>query len=64
MSGELISAAPSWSLSEAAALMVKHGIRHVLIFEGEDLVGVLSMRDVVRVLGLASESRERVGAAT
>ena len=49
MSGELVTAMPTWPISKAAELMVKHGIRHVLVFEGSELVGVLSMRDVVRV---------------
>src|SRR5262245_49998047 len=44
MTGELVTAAPSWPLVDAADLMVKHGIRHVLVFEGPDLAGVLSMR--------------------
>jgi signal-transduction protein with cAMP-binding, CBS, and nucleotidyltransferase domain len=58
MTGELVSASPSWPLSEAAALMVKHGIRHVLVFDGPELVGILSMRDVVRVQGLAPKGAE------
>ena len=49
MTGELVTAMPTWRISKAAELMVKHGIRHVLVFEGSELVGVLSMRDVVRV---------------
>jgi len=49
MTGELVTAMPTWPISKAAELMVKHGIRHVLVFEGSELVGVLSMRDVVRV---------------
>ena len=28
--------------------MVSHGVRHVLVFDAGELVGVLSMRDVVR----------------
>jgi CBS domain-containing protein len=58
MTGELVSASPSWPLQEAAALMVKHSIRHVLVFDGHELVGILSMRDVVRVQGLARENAE------
>ena len=49
---ELITASPELPVEEAAALMVKHSVRHVLVFDGPDLVGVLSMRDVVRVLRL------------
>jgi len=36
--------------------MVLHGIRHVLVFEGPELVGILSMRDVIRVGGLAADA--------
>ena len=53
MTGAVVSAAPDWPITDAATLMVKHGVRHVLVFEASDLVGILSMRDVVRVGGLA-----------
>ncbi len=56
MTGALISAAPEWPLAQAADQMVRHGVRHVLVFEGPDLVGILSMRDVVRVGGLGAEA--------
>ncbi len=49
MTGDLITASSSWPMSEAANLMVKHGVRHVLVFDDAELVGVLSMRDVVRL---------------
>lgn len=57
MTGSLITAAPEWPLQAAADQMVRHGIRHVLVFEGPDLVGILSMRDVIRVGGLSAEAR-------
>ena len=57
MTGSLITAAPEWPLQTAADQMVRHGIRHVLVFEGPELVGILSMRDVIRVGGLASDAR-------
>lgn len=53
MTGEVVTAAPDWPIPDAASVMVKHGVRHVLVFEGSELVGILSMRDVVRVGGLA-----------
>ncbi len=56
MTGEVVTAAPDWPIGEAGAVMVKHGVRHVLVFEGSELVGILSMRDVVRVGGLAPVS--------
>jgi CBS domain-containing protein len=53
MTEEVVTAAPDWPIAQAAAVMVKHGVRHVLVFDGSELAGILSMRDVVRVGGLA-----------
>jgi signal-transduction protein with cAMP-binding, CBS, and nucleotidyltransferase domain len=52
MTHQVVTAAPDWPITDAATVMVKHGVRHVLVFEGSELVGILSMRDVVRVGGL------------
>ena len=41
-------AAPNWSLERAAEAMVKGGFRHLVIVDGSELIGVLSMRDIVR----------------
>jgi CBS domain-containing protein len=49
MSDTLISAAPDWSLERAAMEMAKRHIRHLVVVEGSDLMGILSMRDIVRV---------------
>ncbi len=49
MSDSVIAAAPDWSLERAAAEMSRRGIRHLVIYDGAELVGVLSMRDIVRV---------------
>ena len=49
MSESVISAPPDWSLERAAEEMVKLGIRHLVVVEAGELVGVLSMRDIVRV---------------
>ncbi len=48
LTDELISASPEWSLEQAAETMVEHGFRHLLVVNGADLLGVLSMRDIVR----------------
>jgi signal-transduction protein with cAMP-binding, CBS, and nucleotidyltransferase domain len=48
MSESVISAAPDWSLEQAAEEMVQRSIRHLVIVERGELVGVLSMRDIVR----------------
>jgi signal-transduction protein with cAMP-binding, CBS, and nucleotidyltransferase domain len=49
MSDGVIAAAPDWSLERAAAEMSRRGIRHLAVYEGGQLIGVLSMRDIVRV---------------
>lgn len=49
MSEGVVSAAPDWSLERAAAEMSKRGIRHLVVFDEGELVGVLSIRDIVRV---------------
>jgi CBS domain-containing protein len=42
-------------LDEACALMIGRGVRHLLVRDGDELVGVLNMRDVVGVLSGAAE---------
>ena len=49
MSDMLISAAPDWSLERAAMEMAKRHIRHLVVVDSGELVGILSMRDIVRV---------------
>jgi CBS domain-containing protein len=49
MSDSVIAASPDWSLERAAAEMSRRGIRHLVVYEGPELVGILSMRDIVRV---------------
>ena len=48
LSPELTFASPEWSLERAAAQMVRRGFRHLVVVDGGELVGVLSMRDIVR----------------
>jgi CBS domain-containing protein len=45
---DVVYAAPDWSLEEAATAMVKGGFRHLIVLEGAETVGILSVRDVVR----------------
>jgi len=48
MSEGVLTAAPDWSLERAAAEMSRRGVRHLVVFEGPEAIGVLSMRDIVR----------------
>jgi CBS domain-containing protein len=45
---DLVFAARDWTLEEAAAAMVRGGFRHLVVVEGPQVVGLLSMRDIVR----------------
>jgi CBS domain-containing protein len=47
-SGDLMLAAPEWSLEQAAAAMVRGGFRHLVVVEGGEPSGIISMRDIVR----------------
>src|SRR4051812_37001191 len=48
LSANLTFAEPSWSLERAAEAMVRGGFRHLVVVDGGETVGVLSMRDIVR----------------
>jgi len=48
LSAELTFAEPEWSLERAAEAMVKGGFRHLIVVDGGELTGILSMRDIVR----------------
>jgi CBS domain-containing protein len=45
---DLVFAARTWTLEDAAAAMVRGGFRHLVVVEGQEVVGLLSMRDIVR----------------
>jgi CBS domain-containing protein len=49
LTSELVFAGPEWSLEQAAVAMVRGGFRHLIVIEGGETVGVLSVRDIVRV---------------
>ena len=48
LSAHLTFASPEWSLERAAEAMVKGNFRHLVVVDGGDMVGILSMRDIVR----------------
>lgn len=52
---ELVTASPDESVLSAAVKMVEHNIRHMPVVEGGRVVGVISIRDVLRAL-LTSEA--------
>ncbi len=48
LTANLTFAAPDWSLERAADAMVRGGFRHLIVVEGGEIAGILSMRDIVR----------------
>jgi len=45
---DVVFAAPRWTLDEAAAAMVRGGFRHLIVLDGREPVGVVSVRDIIR----------------
>ena len=66
LSAQLTFAAPDWSLEAAAEAMVRGGFRHLIVVDGGEMRGILSMRDIVRCWvsdGASSELPSDLGAA-
>jgi CBS domain-containing protein len=45
---DAVVAAPDWPLLQAAQTMLSGGFRHLIVSEGDEVVGVISVRDVLR----------------
>jgi CBS domain-containing protein len=45
---DLVYATSDWTLEAAAQAMVRGGFRHLIVLDGHDVAGLLSMRDIVR----------------
>jgi len=45
---EIVVASPGWTLEQAADAMIRGGFRHLIVVEGQEVTGLLSMRDIVR----------------
>jgi CBS domain-containing protein len=48
LSQNLIFAEVDWSLERAAEEMTRRAIRHVIVLDRSEVVGIISMRDIVR----------------
>jgi CBS domain-containing protein len=65
LSADLTFATPDWSLERAAEAMVRGGFRHLVVVDGGEMAGILSMRDIVRCWvadGATSELPSDLGA--
>ncbi|MFI9581453.1 cyclic nucleotide-binding/CBS domain-containing protein [Streptomyces sp. NPDC052236] len=45
---DVVFAAPSWTLEEAASAMTHGGFRHLIVLDGDGPVGIVSVRDIIR----------------
>jgi CBS domain-containing protein len=45
---DVVFASPDWTLEQAASAMSKGNFRHLIVIEGNEVTGLLSMRDIVR----------------
>jgi len=48
LTGDLVFAAPTWTLEQAAEAMTRGGFRHLIVIDQNDVVGMISVRDIVR----------------
>jgi CBS domain-containing protein len=46
---DVVYAGPQWTLEDAASAMMRGGFRHLVVLEGDEVLGVISVRDIVRM---------------
>jgi CBS domain-containing protein len=65
MSSPIISVTPTTGIAQAAALMRKEGMHHLAVVEGSNLVGMISIADILPLLERTKDklpfARERMG---
>ncbi|MEV5353950.1 CBS domain-containing protein [Streptomyces sp. NPDC093516] len=45
---DVVFAAPTWTLQEAAGAMAHGGFRHLIVLDRDEPAGVVSVRDIIR----------------
>ncbi|WP_406283010.1 cyclic nucleotide-binding/CBS domain-containing protein [Embleya sp. NBC_00896] len=62
LTSNVVFATPAWTLADAAAAMTRGGFRHLIVLEGDDVLGIISVRDIVRCqIHEAQRAEELVG---
>jgi CBS domain-containing protein len=46
---EVVYAGPDWTLQDAAVAMARGGFRHLVVMDGDEVLGVISVRDIMKV---------------
>lgn len=49
LTGDLVFATPDWTIEQAAEAMVRGSFRHLVVMQEGEVVGIVSVRDIVRV---------------
>lgn len=61
LTADLVFAAPTWTLEQAAGAMVRGGFRHLIVLDQGEVAGILSVRDIVRCWAGQRTGDELVG---
>jgi CBS domain-containing protein len=48
LTSDVVFATPRWTLDQAAEAMTRGGFRHLIVVDGDEVVGMISVRDIVR----------------
>ncbi|MGW7818373.1 CBS domain-containing protein [Streptomyces puniciscabiei] len=52
---DVVFAAPTWTLEEAAGAMAHGGFRHLIVLDRGEVAGIVSVRDIIRCWAPARE---------
>ncbi|MGW9399032.1 cyclic nucleotide-binding/CBS domain-containing protein [Streptomyces sp. DSM 116494] len=59
---DVVFAAPSWTLEEAAVAMTDGGFRHLIVLDRDGPAGIVSVRDIIRCWAPQRQRAEHVSA--
>jgi len=48
LTSDVVFATPRWTLDQAAEAMTRGGFRHLIVVDGDEVVGMISVRDIVK----------------
>lgn len=58
---DVVYAGPDWTLDEAAEAMIRGGFRHLVVIEDDEVLGIISVRDIVRAWATNRTAAGQVG---
>lgn len=61
---DVVYAGPDWTLEEAATAMARGGFRHLVVMQDSDVLGVISVRDIMRVWATSRASVSTISRAS